>query len=70
MQTMKGADAATRDLDSTYLKCLLNNTDVDLAPKAAFRAVMLTRVPLSFALIFNVGAIHCPAVASCSDERG
>jgi hypothetical protein len=54
---MKGADAATRDLDSTYLQFLLIDTNVDLALKAAFRAAMLTRVPLSFALNFNANAI-------------
>jgi hypothetical protein len=49
---------------------LLIDTNVDLAPKAAFRAAMLTRGPLPFTLSFNAGAIYCPAVAACSDKRG
>ena len=69
MQTMKGADAATRDLDSTYLKCLLIDTDVGFAPKAAFRAAMLKGVPLSFALSLDAGAVHCPAVV-CLQTMG
>ena len=69
MRTMQGADAATRDLDSTYLKCLLIDTDVDFAPKAAFRAAMLKGVPLSFALSLDAGAVRCPAVV-CLQTMG
>jgi hypothetical protein len=51
------SNAAARGLNCTYFQCSLIDPNVDFAPKAAFRAVMLTRVSLSYALNFNAGAI-------------
>ena len=50
-------DAAICDLDRTYFQCLFIDTNVYLAPKAAFRTAKLVGVPLPFALSFNAGAI-------------
>lgn len=52
------SDAAARDLDRSYLECLLINPDVYLAPEAAFRATMLARVPLAFALSLDTRAVY------------
>ena len=51
-------DAATGDLDGTYFQCFFINPDVDLAPKAAFGAAMLTGVPFTFALRLDACTVY------------
>lgn len=49
---------------------LLVNSNVDLAPDAAFGAAVLAGIPLPFAFDLDPRAVRCPAVAACGDERG
>ena len=60
---------ATRDLDGSDFQCSLVDTDVDLAPDTPFAAAMLAGVPFAFTLDLDPCAVHCPAVAACSNER-
>ena len=54
----RGAGIAGRDLDGPDLQCLLVDPEVDLAPHTPFRAAMLARVPLAFALHLDAGAVY------------
>lgn len=58
------------DLDRSDFQRLCVDTEMDLTPDAPFGAAMLTRIPLALFLDLDTGAVRCPAVAACSDERG
>ena len=51
------ANVATGDLYGSDLQRLFIHADVDLAPKAAFRATMLAGMPLPLALGLDAGAV-------------
>jgi hypothetical protein len=51
-------NAAAGCLDCTYFQCFLIDTDMYLAPEAAFRPAMLTRIPLTFTLRFDACAVY------------
>ncbi len=67
---MRGADVAAGDFDCPNFQRFLVYTYVYLTPDAAFGAAMLSGIPLSFTFRLDACAIHCPAVAARSNERG
>ena len=50
-------NTAGRHPDGPYLKCLFVDPYVYLAPKAAFRAAVLTRIPFAFTCGFDAATI-------------
>ena len=62
---MRVADIAGGELRRPNLQCLRVNSDVDLAPDAAFGATMLAGIPLAFTLHLDPRAIDQQVQRAC-----
>ena len=59
------AHIAGGEFSSLNLQRLLVNSDMDLAPDPPFRAAMLARIPLPFALDLDAGAVDQEVQRAC-----
>lgn len=64
-QHWRVTDMAPGDLDGPDLQRLFVDAEMDLAPQASFRAAMLARMPLSFTLGLDAGAVDQQVQGPC-----